>query len=92
VKTDLHKRLMKIAHDETKNHIEIEEDEKCFNLFTFLQGRELRLCESVDGKDSLLGNFQLSASDVARYLWCCLAIEAGGSPDGSTYKDMPILE
>lgn len=88
----LHHSLMTFAREEAEKAIEEEDGEKCFNLFEFLEGLSYRL-ESVLNDDAVpTGRFELGADNVARYLWCCLALEHGDRPDGTTFKGMPILD
>lgn len=88
----LHKAAMGLAHDSVARNIQEEDGEKCFNLPTFLDEVESRLDTVFCGNDSPTNNFVLDPRAVARYLWCCLALENGDNPDGHTFKAMPILD
>lgn len=89
---NLHLRAMHMAREEVKDHIVIEEGEKHFNLFQFLHTLECRLYNLTDSDNSPCGRFELSAHALARYLWCCVALESGDSPDGNTFCGLPILD
>ncbi len=81
---DLHANCMKVARAEIERHIQIEEGEKRFNLYTFLPAMEAKLDELFGGK--------LNADAVARYLYSCLALEHGDSPSGAWFHGMPVLD
>jgi hypothetical protein len=91
-KFDLHKAALELARDTIKAHIQEEDGETCFNLYTFIQGVEMRLDTIWNGNGSPTGRFELRSWEVARYLWCCLALEGGDAPDGTTFRGMPILD
>lgn len=91
-KLNLHKTCLDMARNLVAKHIEEDGDEKCFNLFTFLEAVEYQLESLFNGSKAPNGNFQLAAPDVARYLWCCLALESGDATDGNTFRGMPILD
>lgn len=89
MKTDLHDELMKIAEQVSKEHIEKEDGADCFNLFTFLEDLEDHVLGHLDQLES---RFQLDGSEIARYIWFCLALKKGDLPDGNTFQQKPILD
>lgn len=96
----LHDGLMLIARNEAGKHIVdeggadiVNEDEqRCFNLFTFLEVLESRVIAVMEGEDRPTGSFRILPSELTRYLWCCLALESGDNPGGTTFRGLPILD
>lgn len=86
VDNNLHAELIAKAEVEIRLHVETECGEPCFNLFTFLEALEL----TWDGL--AVGKFELDSTAVARYVWCCLKRCKGETPDGNTFRGMPILD
>lgn len=64
--------------------------EQCFNLFTFLEELPMKLEGSPEWRQ--LGKFELDPVAVARFLYCHMAMQSGDSPDGTTFRGMPILD
>lgn len=91
-KSRLHKANIKLARDTVKSAIQEDDGETCFNLYVFLDHLESRLDTVLNGNGSQLGRFELGMRELARYLWCCLALESGDAPDGNTFQGMPILD
>lgn len=71
-----------------RRHIQRDDYEKCFNLFTFLEDLENELIGFVERT----GRFELDPSALARVLWCDMALRSGDAPDGGTFRGMPILD
>jgi hypothetical protein len=91
-KTTLHTRLMSIAHAEVTRHIVTYDGEKCFNICTYLQALESKLDGLFCGGELPLGDFELNAHSVARYLWACLTLLEGEQPYATTFRGMPTLD
>ena len=94
-KHDLHGELIALAEVTHRRHIERDDGERCFNLFTFLEDLEGELHSKLAasyGTGDLIGRFQLDAPAIARYLWCHMALKRGDRPDGDTFRGMPILD
>lgn len=89
----LHTQCMRIARKVAKECVEEYDGEMCFSLPAFLDTLERRLSELFCG-DSVTGKFNLDDSrcDIARYLFCCLAMEQGDAPDGNTFSGVPVLD
>jgi hypothetical protein len=62
--------------------VEMNDGEKCFNLYAYLDRLSDRLVTVLDG------SFELDPMGVARFLWCCLSED----PAGNTFQGMPILD
>lgn len=89
---NLQASCIEVARDEIEKHIVDEDGEKCFNLFTYLESLANRLDVMFCGDDAPNGRFELDTVAVARYLWCCVSLSHGDSPDGHTFRGMPILD
>lgn len=92
VANKLHEKMMSVARDEVKNHIVDQDGEKCFNLFTYLDILENRLDTIFSGSESPTGSFLMSMSELARYLWCCLATDDGSDVYPTKFRGMPVLD
>ena len=92
-KPNLMHELVVLAEVTHRRHIVKEDGEKCFNLYTFLEALEYRLETVLDGSlDHRIGRFELEARSTARLLWSHMAIYSGGTPDGTHFRGMPILD
>lgn len=88
----LHERMMRVAKEEVKNHIVTEGGEKCFNLFTYLESLANRLDTIYSGDESPTGSFVMSVTELARYLWCCVATDEGSEAYPNKFRGMPVLD
>ncbi len=89
-KRHLLQELIALAETTVRFHIEVDEDEKCFNRFTFLEDLEIKLEEFFDRPE--FGRFENDAHGVARLLLCHMALTSGDAPDGTTFRGMPMLD
>jgi hypothetical protein len=85
-RVDLHAKYLRLAKRIANRHFEMYDGEKCFNLFTFLEELE----GTLEGDEST-GSFELNAHHLARYLWCCLALEGGDSTYGK-FRGCDLLD
>ena len=94
-KRNIHADLMRLAERLIKKHVEKDpeygSDEKCFNLFTYLDDLENQV-EELLGNRTLIGDFKLHGHAIARYLWVCLCIGEGSSPYPNKFRSMPVLD
>lgn len=88
----VHTDLIRKAREVAKGCEQTDDGQKCFNLHVFLERMERAAIGYVDSKDAPNRGFRLSADEIARYLWVCLACEAGDAPDGFYFRGMPILD
>ena len=89
---EMHDSLIDSAYSILDQHIENQGGELCFNLFDYLADLEALLDGIMSGCAAPNGRFELDAVSIARYLWCCIAIEEGDEPDGDRFRGMPILD
>ncbi len=82
--TKLHDECLKLAETLIDQHIEEEDGEKCFNLFTYLEELESKLESKFHGAFK----FSLDAHQAARFLWCCIAED----PYPDRFRGMPVLD
>ena len=83
---NLFKTHLAIAKKLIEKHIVNDEGQACFNLFTYLEALPVEL-ESVQ-----IDNFAIDSVEIARYLWCGIAIEEEGNPYPETFRGMPVLD
>lgn len=93
-RTVLHHKLMAIARDVANGCVLVDEQDetKYFNLPKFLDQMEHRIYSEVETGLSPVGNFKLCPAEIARYLWCCLALDVGDNPAGDTFNKLPIMD
>lgn len=89
---NLHGDLMSVARLEVPEHIEEDDGEKCFNRYGYLLRLDGLVSDLLCDRNSPAGDFDLKSHHVARYLYCCLCLEQGDTPDGDTFQGMPILD
>lgn len=87
-----HQTMMKLAKEEIKRHVMYYDGEKCFNIFSYLQALESKIGELFFSDEFPIGDFELNAHGVARYLWVCLTLEEGEQTYGDTFRGMPMLD
>lgn len=92
IKVDAHRALMRIAQNEVRRHIVPYDGEKCFNICTYLQAIESKVDGLLCSGELPIGDFDLSAHTVARYLWVCLTLAEGEQPYATTFRGMPTLD
>ena len=74
----LHRDLMRIARKLVREHVEIEDGERCFNRFTYLEELPNAIYERLERELP----FELDSYQTARFLYCCLG---GLSRDGNSF-------
>jgi len=63
-----------------------------FDVDGYLELLRHRLDEMRFRNDEPCGGFEIDWEQVARFLWCCVALERGDAPDGSRFRGMEIAE
>lgn len=91
VRFDMHASAMGHAISIYPLHVVTDDGELCFNLHSFLDDLEQAIDAELNKPDSPCGAFRLNAEAIARYTWCCFALQGGDRPDGDTFRGMPIL-
>lgn len=91
-KYDLWNDLLMAGETMWRRHIEQDDGERCFNLHTFLDELEVELVSRLAYNSSPLGEFALDTTTVARLVWCHMALNSGWKPDGTVFRDLPILD
>ncbi len=82
---------MDIARSSVESCCDFDGDRTYFDLSMFIE----QLADAIDCRrfeTKKVGRFTVDATCIARYLWCCLALEGGDEPDGTVFRGMDILQ
>ena len=88
-RTHLFTEIIVTAETEVRFHVELDDDEKCFNRHTFLDALERRLETLLERE---CGKFEIDPTTAARIAWCHISLHTGDRPDGTVFRGMPILD
>ena len=88
----LHAAAIDAARSLIGRHMTTEDGEVCFDLPGFLAAVDAALTDVLWAEESPLDGYDLDTAEVARYLWCCLALENGDNPNGQTFMGRPIID
>jgi hypothetical protein len=92
-KFDLHVACLELARDRIGAHTNHDLDGNLyFNLPTFLDDVESTLIVVLEGNNSPTNGFALDPTALARYLYCCLALENGDVPVGQMFHGLPVAD